>query len=136
KVYRTDKIEVIANGYDDEQLKKIESISDFQYQDRFVVASFGKLSYYSLEHGVKFFKAMKKLSEKIPNLIVLHIGTSEKETEAAIRTSGFDKEKYINTGFVSYSTGIQLLNNSDVNVIIDIRNGAKGTKFYDYVFVN
>lgn len=136
KVYKKGNFEVITNGYDDEQLKKTTNSVVFPYDDRFVIAVFGKLAYYSVEYGIKFFKALDKLSEKIPNLLVLHIGVPEKETEEAIRMSGFDIEKYVNTGFVYYTDGIELLKNSNVNVVIDIRKGAMGTKFYDYVFVN
>lgn len=136
KVYRSNNIEVISNGYDDKQLNRIDQEKDYPYKDYFVITAFGKLSYYSVEYGVKFFRAMKILSEKYPNLLVLHVGLPEKETEEAIKLSGFDKNKYINTGFINYSDGIRLLMNSDVNVIIDIRKGAMGTKFYDYVYVN
>lgn len=136
KVYRKGKYEVIANGYDEEKLNTLSYSQNYPYHNSFVIAAFGKLSYYSTEHGVRFFRAMKTLSEKYPDLLVLHIGLPEKETEEAIKISGFDKQKYINTGFVDYPDGIQLLRNSNVNVIIDVRKGAMGTKFYDYVFVN
>ncbi|WP_071460921.1 glycosyltransferase [Bacillus massilinigeriensis] len=136
KVYRNGKFEVIANGYDDEQLHQLGFTQDYPYNENFVISAFGKLSYYSIEYGVKFFSAMKIISEKYPNLLILHIGLPEKETEEAIKISGFDREKYINTGFVKYTDGIQLLQHSNVNVIIDVRKGAMGTKFYDYVYIN
>ncbi|MGE7689349.1 glycosyltransferase [Lysinibacillus sp. NPDC097214] len=136
KVYKKDKFEVITNGYDDENLKKADSIIEYPYKDKFVIAAFGKLSYYSVEYGIKFFSAMNILSKKYPNLLVLHIGLPEKETEEAIMASGFDSEKYINTGFIKYTDGIELLKNTNACVIIDVRKGAMGTKFYDYVFVN
>ncbi|MEC1154372.1 glycosyltransferase [Cytobacillus horneckiae] len=136
KVYKREEFEVITNGYDDEQLKNITNTVDYPYHDRLVIAVFGKLSYYSVEYGIKFFSAMDTLSKKYPNLLVLHIGLPEKETEEAMRISGFDLEKYVNTGFVNYTNGIELLKNSNACVIIDIRKGAMGTKFYDYVFVN
>ncbi|WP_368297492.1 glycosyltransferase [Cytobacillus firmus] len=137
KVYSRDKFEVIANGYDDEQLTKLSyTQSSYPYSENFVITAFGKLSYYSRDYGVKFFKAMKILSEKYPNLLILHIGLPEKETEEAINISRFDRKKYINTGFIKYTEGVQLLKSSNVNVIIDVRKGAMGTKFYDYVFVN
>lgn len=136
KVYRKNKFEVVANGYDDEQLNRVKSLKDNPYPDKFVITVFGKLAYYSVDYGVKFFKALKALSENYPDLLVLHVGLPEKETEKAIEVSGFDKQKYKNTGFIQYTEGIQLLKKSKVNVIIDVRKGAMGTKFYDYIYVN
>lgn len=136
RVYRTGNFEVIPNGYDDEQLNKIDHPIDNPFNGKFVISFFGKLSYYSVDYGVKFFKTIKKLQSVYPDLIVLHIGLSEKETNEAIRISDFDKEKYINTGFLDYKEGIKLLTKSNVNMIIDIRKSAMGTKFYDYVYVN
>lgn len=138
KVYRKyrDKFKVISNGYDDVQLKKINHEIEYPFYDNFVITAFGKLSYYSVEYGVEFFSAMKVLSEKYPDLLVLHIGLPEKETKEAIKLSGFNEKKYINTGFINYSEGIQILKKSNVNVVIDIRKGAMGTKFYDYIYVN
>jgi glycosyltransferase involved in cell wall biosynthesis len=136
KVYKGNKFEVVKNGYDDAQLNKIDSSVSYPYKDKFVIAVFGKLSYYSEDYGTKFFSAMNSLSEKYPSLIVLHIGIPEKETERAIMNTGFDSSKYINTGFIKYTDGIELLKHTNACVIIDVRKGAMGTKFYDYVYVN
>lgn len=137
KVYKPKKVEVISNGYDDELLKKSSNIIvENKFEDKFVIAVFGKLSYYSLEYGIRFFKSLNILRKKYPNLMVLHIGIPEKETEEAIRISGFNSENYFNTGFLKYTEGIEMLKNANLCVIIDVRKGAMGTKFYDYVFVN
>lgn len=136
KVYRTNKVRLISNGYDDGLLQGLPEIEKYPYKGKFVIGVFGKLSYYSVEYGTLFFKAMKQLLKKYPDLLILHIGEAEKQTEEAIKLSGFDGNKYINTGFIGYSQGIQLLKKSSVNVVIDIRKGAMGTKFYDYIFVN
>ncbi|WP_270180290.1 glycosyltransferase [Alkalihalobacillus sp. CinArs1] len=136
RVYKKKDLEVISNGYDDNLLKKSQGSTENPYQDKFVVAAFGKLSYYSVKHSIDFFKAMKTLNKKYPELLVLHIGLPEKETNEAIKISGFNPKNYKNTGFINYVDGIEMLKKSDACVIIDVRKGAMGTKFYDYVFVN
>jgi len=136
KVYKTNNFELVTNGYDDELLKKADRSIDYPYNGKFVIAVFGKLSYYSINYGIKFFTAMNILSKKYENLHVLHIGLPEKETEEAMKISGFNPKRYVNTGFMKYTDGIELLKHTNVCVIIDVRKGAMGTKFYDYVFVN
>ncbi|WP_062514755.1 glycosyltransferase [Halobacillus sp. KGW1] len=136
KVYRTDNIHIITNGYDDHQLKSKNEVINYEFDNKFVIAAFGKLAYYSEEYATRFFEAMKILSKNIPNLLVLHIGLPEEETYSAIRNSGFDNNRYINTGFINYKDGIQLLSNVDLSIIIDVRKGAMGTKLYDYIYVN
>src|SRR5699024_6158642 len=89
KVYNLNHIKVIENGYDDKLLKKNYEDDNYSFEHNFVITVFGKLSYYSTRYGIEFFSALKRLELVYPDLIVLHIGEKERQTEEALRISGF-----------------------------------------------
>jgi len=136
------KICVVYNGYDEEYLNK--SISDEKNEKnlveidskKFNIMSFGKLSYYSKHYSSVFFTAIKRLDREYPLIRVIQIGSEEKETNEVLLKTGFNRDKYINTGFCDYREGMVLLAKADVCVLIDIRKKAIGTKLYDYIFTN
>lgn len=137
-----DKIKVISNGYDDNYLKKSNSVgaSDSHKKNinekKFNIISFGKLSYYSTTYSRVFFRAVKEISKEDTNINVVQVGTEEMETREILNEIGFNKESYINTGFCDYKEGMEILINANVCIIIDIRKKAIGTKIYDYIYTN
>ena len=141
-----DKIHVIYNGYDDLLFSQINSDDRAKAEkllskipDRenaIILASFGKLIYYSYEYGKVLFLAVKKLLEKYPQLIILHVGQKEDNIERLMQETGFPSNHFICTGFCPYQIGMEILKSADVNLLIDIRKQAIGTKIYDYIYVN
>ncbi len=141
-----DKIHVIYNGYDDllfsqinendrkEAEKLLSNIPD--RENAVILASFGKLVYYSYEHGKVLFSAAKKLIEKYPKLVILHVGQKEDNIERLMQETGFPSDHFICTGFCPYQIGMEILKSADMNLLIDIRKQAIGTKIYDYIYVN
>lgn len=141
KVYgkNSKKFYVISNGYDDEQLSMIEnelSTSLNLPECDFMISVFGKFAYYSPEYATEIFEAIAKFAAEKEKILINHIGNREAVLEDLLEKRCMYRDYYHNSGFVKYIKGIQMLRASDAVLLVDIRNGAMGTKFYDYVFAN
>lgn len=138
KVYKgdTDKFWCIPNGYDDELLNAPQNADVTCPAGEFVISVFGKFAFYSPEYAIAVFKAIEQCASGHTKVVINHIGNSEAAIERIFEKKGQYKIFYHNTGFVEYAQGIQMLKASDAVLLVDIRNGAMGTKFYDYVFAN
>ena len=148
RVYRKyrDKIDVVYNGYDDtlfaqitdEERNKAEEILNKipNRENAVILASFGKLIYYSYDYGKMLLTAAASLLKKYPNLMIFHIGEKEKDIDKMMQETGFPTDHFICTGFCPYQIGMEMLKNADVNLLVDIRKQAIGTKIYDYIYAN
>lgn len=141
-----DKVHIVYNGYDDLLFSQITEADRAKAQEllaqipnraeALVLASFGKLIYYSYQHGKVLFTAAKELLQQYPSLVILHIGEREKRIDALLAETGFPADHFICTGLCPYQIGMELLKSADCNLLIDLRKQAIGTKIYDYIYVN
>lgn len=138
-IYRGNKNKycVVANGYDDVLLKQSENIVTRKIPTGdFNIAVFGKFAYYSEKYAKEVFEAILRLDKDGINVKIIHIGNTEKQMDILLNAHPEYKKYYYNSGFLPYGEGIQIIKQCQASLLVDIRNGAMGTKFYDYVYAN
>lgn len=125
------KFRLIENGFDDGQLSMLRK-AELQKEKRITLAVFGKLFYYTDKYSKVFTKALKKYTNDIS---VLQVGQREEQVNRILEQFGLDQCSIKSTGFIQYSSGMEILMNADCFLIIDARKDAIGTKIYDYIFL-
>lgn len=135
KNYFTNKVSLIYNGYN-------ENSADFLYQlkdmvdNKLKVGIFGKLSYYDENQARKLFLALQSLEDTGVDTAFLNLGEKDLKTESIIERVGYSKDKYISTGYLPYSEGIEKLKECDVCVVVRGNFAGLGTKVFDYIALN
>jgi len=127
------KMLCIENGYDSERLKGIEL--PFHLANH-KISIMGKLAYYSEHYATILFEALKIVAPLYDETQFVHICDEEIAVDNIMRKLEFEKKYYHVTGFLDYPQGIKLLSDSSINVIVDDRKAAMGTKIYDYLYLN
>lgn len=132
----------IYNGYDDSLLSNIVNSNDnyksveLSSQDELKMCVFGKFGVYSPEMIPVLIDALKQVyPEKCKK--ILHIGKEECEVTRIFHECKNENFCYESTGYKEYQEGIKLLEKNDISLIIQREsNVGRGTKVFDYIFVN
>lgn len=128
------KIKVVYNGYDETQMNQV--LSDNKSFDFPYIAVFGKLGYYDFKYLKEMLLAVKKINSNGKCIKIVHIGDFDKKTKTALNKTKFPENLYINTGFLDYAQGIDLLKKAAMcSLIVHYKRGL-GTKIFDYIYVN
>ena len=127
------KMLCIENGYDSERLKDFKL---FTHKSNHKIAIMGKLAYYSEYYAKVLFEALKAVFPLYEDAIFMHICDREEAVYKIMEQLEFDTKCYCVTGFMDYLQGMKMLAESSINIIVDDRKEAMGTKVYDYLYLN
>lgn len=131
---QANKFETIFNGYDEDRLKNLSSIS--VSVDPIYIGVFGKFAYYDPILAEEFFRGIKILIKKGYNLIILHIGSTEEDVDKIIKKIEFPLENYECTGSMDYIDGMNLLQKVRICSLVYAHPTGLGTKIFDYIYHN
>lgn len=142
RIYPTyaDKMKMITNGYDDQRLLSSGAIAVSTIvpprMGTLSIAIFGKFSLYYRKYAELLLKACNDLLERGMSVRIVHIGDEEQNEADLLHKTGFPKSNYINTGLVDYATGIALIEQQSIGVIVYKAPTGYGTKIFDYMYAN
>lgn len=128
--FQKNKFHLIENGYDDRLLDLVQ-FSDSTFET-FTIGVFGKLFYYTQNYSSIFLQAIQKVGE----ININQVGERECDTDLLLKKHNLPLNVINSTGFMNYTDGIKELKKSHLFLIIDAREGALGTKIYDYIYLN
>lgn len=128
------KIKVIYNGYDEMRMvQEVDENISFEFP---YIAVFGKFGYYDFKYLKEMLLAVKYLNARGKCIKIVHIGDLDKKTQKALKKTKFPENLYINTGFLDYAQGIEILKRARIcSLIVHYKRGL-GTKIFDYIYVN
>ena len=128
------KIECITNGFERNSI--INSPKSSKYTFNFI-AHFGKLTYYNLDDAKMLLNSLKSLRNKGVDIRLVHIGEEEEEIIKLGVEIGLPNDAIIQTGYVSYETGISIIKASLCCTIVDTADKVGyASKMFDYIGVN
>lgn len=130
-----DKIEVVRNGFDDNLLDSIETIEKpIDIKNGYKIGVFGKFAYYNADYAHTFINTVISLSNLYPATVYL-VGKKEDEFNEYIQ-NGHKNVSLVQTGYLSYTEGLQILSNCQILVLNNRSSNSHGTKIFDYIALN
>lgn len=127
-------LEIIPNGYDKDDLKKINEIKgQHKINEKYTIVCCGFI-YTAYETYLKnIINSMERLNSQNINIEFIIAGDMQNSSFSS-ELQKYDFVKYL--GGVSFEESLNLISSADINLAVDILSTSAGSKFYNLLLAN